>query len=340
MFSVDNYGLNARLKDTTLEVDSTGIGVNIDNSSLIVDNSSDSTGIGVAIDNDYIVLEGPSGVHAGNHAIKRDFGLTLGDTYKQKIKDAPVYIPPAKGNIVFLYGTVSKIMNAISGVLSDTVAGTNFENIQDATWVFPFGTSPYNTKPYNTNIYRTALSSALYNIKESFTSQNTLKPYLRFPTTDKTNIETIITDGKFPDKNLIINSNGKSRFQIYVFPIPESEFFTLPFGLFDEYHSFSNTSVTSGWDYYYTDFDGAWYDTDGKVSSALLSSTTWKWDPSTSLSQSMSSGISGMWNNITNFELPSSVWKYQKYTGSYTWRWQDPLARDEYFNPHDVLQSR
>ena len=215
------------------------------------------TGIGVAIDNDYIVL-GPSGIHAGNEDIKINYGLTLGDIYKRKIKDAPEYIPPAKGNIVFLYGTVSKIMNAISGFLSDTCCATNFQNIQDATWVFPFGTSPYNSQ----DIYESALSSALYNINKYFTTSGTGKPWLRWDD-DKRNINNITTTGKLPTQNLIVNSSGKSSFQIYVFPIPESEFYTLPFALFDEYFKFTEDDVTNSWDYHYTGFDGEWQDSKG-----------------------------------------------------------------------------
>jgi hypothetical protein len=239
-------------------------------------------------------------------------------------------------------------MNAISGFLSDVCCATNYQNIQDATWVFPFGTSPYNSKG---SIYKDALSSVLYHIHTTFTDSVNGSTSLRWEE-DETNINDIITTGKLPEQNLIVNSNGESSFQIYVFPIPESEFFTLPFALFDEYSKFTEANVTSSWNYYWTDFDGKWQFSNGTAGDASDDDTDWKW-VSACLSSTEITSISGMWDGIANlsnldgeldkFELPRGVWKYQENTtalngSTYTWSWQNPDSPD-YFKPSGFLQK-
>ena len=251
--TVDNNGLRVLLKDDNTLVDEEGIGVNIDKQSLIVDNLDNTGGIGVAIDNKYIVLgTGDEYYHAGNTSCTTNRGLTLGDTYKQKIQDAPVYIPPAKGQILYLVGTESKIINAISGFLQDIILtlGASFK-FHNATWIFPQSVHLYQESLWNKTLKDTAAA-----ILKNFVTGHL---YLPWSNTDQTTLDNWIKSTENNNNDIIINSNGFSQFQVYVFPIPTNNAYMWPNGLISWSEGnldgafVQNNDAISGWSGWKTD---------------------------------------------------------------------------------------
>jgi hypothetical protein len=128
-------GTNAPNVDRTINE----MRVNIDNKVLHAPNPS--AGIGLSIDNDYIVvgddIKCPF-VHTNPVNVKDGYktGLTLGPKYKEKLNESPVYISQAAGNVLFLIGTESKIMNFVRAY--ETSDNTDLlPVIKSAKWVFP-----------------------------------------------------------------------------------------------------------------------------------------------------------------------------------------------------------
>jgi hypothetical protein len=327
---------------------------------LVVDGTSTNQGIGigVAIDNEYIVL-GKGGKHAGNTNIATDCGLTLGGTYKQKIANAPVYIPPAKGQILYLVGTESKIINAISGCLQDIILtyGESFK-FNDATWIFPQSVQLYQEIP----IWNTALKATAAAILRNFVDDN--RPYLPWSVDDKKTLDDWIHSTENNKNDIIINSNGFSQFQIYVFPIPSHKAYMWPntliswvdssvpggvpeAGLFDNSgFSWSKWQTKEGdsskFRYVYTNWDGCWKNINSTISGKYPSATTdyWEWNSPSRVTEyydSPSSFFNGLGSDPAGNELPSSIWKHdiKDYDGKYSW--QVPGSPD-YFNPYELIK--
>ena len=98
-------------------------------------------GIGLSIDNDYIVVGKDTNnqfVHTNDTTQTYTTGLTLGDKYKEKLNESPVYISQAAGNVLFLIGTESKIMNFVKAFqTADSTDSRLLDVVKHAKWVFP-----------------------------------------------------------------------------------------------------------------------------------------------------------------------------------------------------------